>query len=683
MGSLLRHSSELGGFGFIGLCVAIVVVACGGDPAPQPSTPTATAMLPTNTPTTGAVSASNIPFPTRIPRHTSTPWPTPTSCPGSVCPTSTPGPTATPTPTITPTPGVAFEMMELARESMEEAGSFMFTMDIVLDVQAGGRTLVIPITYSGEFLVAGFPVSNYSSGDLTITTPTEIVQTMVVTVYGVSSVFDESALRWDEIQDGLPFAAFSVPSVLFGSRPYELMERVGMRQFEVTGRRMLDGEDTHVISGSLLADENTSALGELDVVYWIGVEDGRLRQMEVNGEMGIGGVTGLLKDLEVDTGSLKLTARFSHYGKDVHISSTPHLVLPRFSHGAFLLDDDRVLVTGGWTGIANNNVIVPFPVMIDQIYDIPTATWSFVGMLTEEELLERPSGLLSSSVKLADDRIMAVGVAADGDESAVAVFNPYENSWTPLPIPSTPPRFLPSITLLREGRVLVAGGLDFGAATSEFSSPESIKTADIFDPGTGTWKPVASMNESTNDQSIAPLKDGRALVVRDTNAEIYDPAEDTWTFAASTEVPRFSPGVVTLSDGRVLVTGRTPAYYDLTTGRPTGPLAEVYNPVADVWTLTSPMSHLRISHTLTLLPDGRVLAAGGEDPMSSEYILYSTTEIYDPRTNLWSPGPNLSAPRASHSATLLPDGNVLLVGGIGLAGDERYPLFSAESVEPR
>ena len=102
------------------------------------------------------------------------------------------------------------------------------------------------------------------------------------------------------------------------------------------------------------------------------------------------------------------------------------------------------------------------------------------------------------------------------------------------------------------------------------------------------------------------------------------------------------------------------------------------------------MTHARMSHTLTLLPDGRVIAVGGEDPLdSSQPVIYSTTEIYDPDANSWSPGPNLSEPRSSHSATLLPDGRIFLVGGIGqLLNDagqlgEQYPTNSSEFIHPQ
>ncbi len=96
------------------------------------------------------------------------------------------------------------------------------------------------------------------------------------------------------------------------------------------------------------------------------------------------------------------------------------------------------------------------------------------------------------------------------------------------------------------------------------------------------------------------------------------------------------------------------------------------------------MAHARPATTLVLLPDGRVLATGGEYGWGEDFPSYSTTEILDPRTLLWSVGPDLSELRGNPSATLLRDGRLLLAGGIGMALDieEVYPLASSEVVDP-
>ena len=186
-------------------------------------------------------------------------------------------------------------------------------------------------------------------------------------------------------------------------------------------------------------------------------------------------------------------------------------------------------------------------------------------------------------------------------------------------------------------------------------------------------------------QAAVLLSDGRVLVVGGTilidatqtaRAEIYDPAKDTWTPTEDMGVERGRPNAVLLSDGRVLVTGDRSLDFRAVTGK-----AETYDPDAGTWSSTEDMSKASIGHTLTLLPDGRVLAAGGVHPTNIHHGVYSTTEIFDPATNSWSPGPELSEPRTYHSATLLPDGRVLLIGGFVHEGGG-YSLTSMEFVTP-
>ena len=263
------------------------------------------------------------------------------------------------------------------------------------------------------------------------------------------------------------------------------------------------------------------------------------------------------------------------------------------------------------------------------------------------------------------------------------VFDPSLNSWTPLPKPPTQ-RIQPDMVLLDDGRVLVVGGQGTVPSSPQEAILPFVGTTEIFNPETGEWLQAATMDQPIYRQVAVLLSDGRVLVVGGTmfdatqtsRAEIYDPATDTWTPTEDMGVERGLPNAVLLSDGRVLVTGDRLLDIQALTGK-----AEVYDPVAGTWTPTEDLSKPRVDHSLTLLPDGRVLAAGGAHPLNINQGDYTSTEIFDPATNSWSPGPELSGPRTNHSATLLPDGRVLLVGGIGQE-DERYLLISSEFVTP-
>ncbi len=94
----------------------------------------------------------------------------------------------------------------------------------------------------------------------------------------------------------------------------------------------------------------------------------------------------------------------------------------------------------------------------------------------------------------------------------------------------------------------------------------------------------------------------------------------------------------------------------------------------NTWSDTGSLGTARHKHTATLLPDGKVLVVGGVG--SSGYL--ASAELYDPATGVWSATGSLTTARYNHTATLLPDGKVLVVGGYGSSG---Y-LTSAELYDP-
>ncbi len=209
-------------------------------------------------------------------------------------------------------------------------------------------------------------------------------------------------------------------------------------------------------------------------------------------------------------------------------------------------------------------------------------------------------------------------------------------------------------TRLLDGRLLVTGG---------FNGSDEINTAEIYDPGTDSWSSEMHMITARDAHTATRLDDGRVLVIGGYNGaylnstEIYDPANHTWTPKAPMSVARAFHTATLLDDGsgRVLVTGGTNTVVLNS--------AQLYDPVHDIWSTTpTTMNVARKWHTATLLSDHRVLVAGGHN--GSVYL--SSIQIFNPANGTWSTT-SLHAmlnARGAHTATRMPNGNVLVTGGI-------------------
>ncbi|MET0405945.1 MAG: kelch repeat-containing protein [Cystobacter sp.] len=217
-----------------------------------------------------------------------------------------------------------------------------------------------------------------------------------------------------------------------------------------------------------------------------------------------------------------------------------------------------------------------------------------------------------------------------------------------------------SATRLQDGRVLVAGG------TSSTSRP----SAELYVPETGKWQATGRLTTPRFNHRAVRLRDGRVLVTggfdRENNgtplssAELYDPATGTWSATGSLAQARGFHTLTVLENGRVLVAGGSIHPDHNAVGDTLLPGAELYDPATGTWTSTGSLNTGRGWHTATLLPGGRVLVVGG---VGANVALSATAELYDPVTGTWSITGAMKAPRRWHTATLLPNGEVLVAGG--------------------
>jgi hypothetical protein len=142
--------------------------------------------------------------------------------------------------------------------------------------------------------------------------------------------------------------------------------------------------------------------------------------------------------------------------------------------------------------------------------------------------------------------------------------------------------------------------------------------------------------------------------------EIWDPASESSTLTGALEEEHDWAATALLNDGRVFVLGG---------GQLPTVGSEVWDPATGAWSRGGgPLDPRLGGQTATRLPDGRVLIVGGQTGTLGDDAFpppLSNTDIWDAATMLYDSSGSLEVGRERHTATLLPDGDVLIVGGVG------------------
>lgn len=322
----------------------------------------------------------------------------------------------------------------------------------------------------------------------------------------------------------------------------------------------------------------------------------------------------------------------------------------------------------------------------------------------------------SPIMRLPDGRTLIFAIVDGRDAIGVGLFDPETGTIRPVGTTIATPE---QVAVLPDGRVLVLGqGALHGSpwVSAEVFDPRSgssilvgepggtnvvpivlpdgrfvlfksgLLRTEIFDPADGSSTITADPPFAGYVETAVRLADGRVLLVQDFNegmgtpsapvrqeVAIFDPQTLRYTSVAPLPAGRIGYSVTALPDGTLLLAGGAAARADATDATATS-TAWRFDPATGAFVATGPMRQPRWMHRSALMADGRVLIIGGslesivgrmDDGMPLEPT--RSTEIYDPATGRFEPGPDMTDARVTPSVETLADGSILVLGGFGTA----------------
>jgi hypothetical protein len=341
-------------------------------------------------------------------------------------------------------------------------------------------------------------------------------------------------------------------------------------------------------------------------------------------------------------------------------TATGRMGFARRRHTATRLANGRVLVAGGANGTGTLTTA--------EVFNPPTGTFTRTGNMRIARAGHKATLLANGKV------LVTGGTNSTGTLATAELFNPVTGTFTRVGNMGTP-RVGHTATLLANGKVLVAGG---GTAKAE-----------LFNPSTGVFTSTKPMIAARMGHTATLLKNGKVLLAGGTDingtalGDLFDPATATFSPTATGGTQALWLAAALLQDGRVLVAGG-----ELTTlisggstrcclfGPDSYALGILFRTSDESFFAAADMSTSRAFHTATRLGDGEVLLAGGANVHSVPRLTtvytsvtpLASAELFNPTSMTFTNTGNMTTARSWHTATLLGNGKVLVVGGVDANG---------------
>jgi hypothetical protein len=344
-------------------------------------------------------------------------------------------------------------------------------------------------------------------------------------------------------------------------------------------------------------------------------------------------------------------------------SATGNMTQGRVNHTATLLPDGKVLIVGGCANLTSLDFILP-ALSSAELYDPVMGNFTPTGSMTTL----RAAGF--TATLLPNGKVLIVGGTLDPSRGSFVttdaeLYDPLTGNFARTGELNVR-REGHTATLLANGKVLIAGGVDSG--------DEPIAAAELYDPETGAFTPTGGIGSLDSVQRATLLPDGTVFALAHVenvgslgdSAVRYDPS--TGSFSAAGNRPTlFLPATTLLSDGTVLLTAPAP-------GVPYSPVAnhtaDLYDPVKRTFSTVGDLNTPRGWHTATLLSAGAVLITGGS--FSFPPVFLASAEIYHPAVS--KPAPVLYSQSGDGQGAILH-------GGTARLASSSDPASAGESLE--